>query len=264
MENSMKRVAFTIILNGHRHLVHNNYYETMSDNFDLWVIVEGVANPGGSTEWCNKLSDSFHNNFISNDGTSEFLDKNKKENVIVVRPNNRPWKSKDEQVNAAIEEIKKTVKECFLWQVDIDDQWALCSLVAAETKLIENKGKTGCFVCNYFVGPKQQVFGEWGEGITEPYRRLWHWEGESFKTHEPPQLDGKNGPGLLLPVRFNHYAYYFEEDVKFKEEYYGNYDGLYDRWKAIQTNNSTIPVSELLGPNLRWSYTNTSIQYIDD
>ena len=47
----MKRVAFTIILNGHRHLVHNNYYETMSDNFDLWVIVEGVANPGGSTEW---------------------------------------------------------------------------------------------------------------------------------------------------------------------------------------------------------------------
>ena len=75
----MKRVAFTIILNGHRHLVHNNYYETMSDNFDLWVIVEGVANPGGSTEWCNKLIDSFHNNFISNDGTSEFLDKNKED-----------------------------------------------------------------------------------------------------------------------------------------------------------------------------------------
>jgi hypothetical protein len=52
----------------------------------------------------------------------------------VVRPNNRPWKSKDEQVNAAIEEIKKTVKECFLWQVDIDEQWTLDQLQDSRVK----------------------------------------------------------------------------------------------------------------------------------
>ena len=70
----MKRVAFTIILNGINHLKHKDYYKTMSTNFDYWFIVEGVSNPGGSTAWCNALDNSFHNNFISNDGTSQFLD----------------------------------------------------------------------------------------------------------------------------------------------------------------------------------------------
>ena len=55
-----------------------------------------------------------------------------------------------------------------------------------------------------------------------------------------------------------------KEDVKFKEQYYGNYDGLYDRWKAVQTNRDIIPISQLLGPNLRWSYTNTIIKYTND
>jgi len=263
MADYMKRVAFTIILNGHRHLVHKNYYNTMSKNFDLWVIVEGLSNPGGSTSWCNKLDSKFHNNFISNDGTSEYLDNNKKDNIIVVRPKNKPWASKDEQVNAAIKEIKKYYKECYLWQIDIDEQWSKNQLEESEKYLDESNGKTGCFLCNYFVGPNQLVLGEWGEGTGGPYRRLWKWKGESFKTHEPPTLNGKNGPGFLIPVRFNHYAYYFEEDVKFKEEYYGSYDGLYERWKKVQENRGTIPVSELLGPNLMWSFTKTNIKYID-
>ena len=75
-----------------------------------------------------------------------------------------------------------------------------------------------------------------GECINDTYRRLWDWSGELFKTHEPPSLDGKNGPGLLLPQRFNHYAYYFEEDVKFKEIYYGGYEGLLERWNKVQNN----------------------------
>jgi hypothetical protein len=261
----MKRVAFTIILNGLHHLTHKNYFDTMSKNFDLWVIVEGVSSPGGSTSWCRNIDSSFHKDYLSNDGTTEFLDKNKRDNIIVVRTTSDiPWSSKDEQVNAAISEIKKRYQKCFLWQIDIDEQWTLQQLIEAEQMLIKNKGKTGCFTCNYFVGRNQQVFGEWGECKYEAYRRLWNWEGEMFKTHEPPQLEGKNGPGLLLPQRFNHFSYYFESDVVFKEKYYGGYTGLYNRWKKVQSNKGTIPIIELLGPDLRWSYTNTIIKYVND
>ena len=260
----MKRVAFTIILNGINHLKHKDFYQKMAQNFDLWVIVEGVAGNGGSTSWCRNVDQSFHSNFLSIDGTTEFLDNNKRDNVIVLRTLNQPWVSKDEQVNAAINIIKEKYTECFLWQVDVDEQWSLESLNLAEDLLLEKGGKTGCFFSNYFVGPKQQVFGEWGENKTEPYRRLWHWKGELFKTHEPPQLNGRNGPGFLLPVRFDHYSYFFEADVIFKEKYYSGYDGIYDRWKQIQKNTGVVHVRELLGPNIRWSYTNSYIKYIDE
>jgi hypothetical protein len=267
------RIAFTIIHNGLRHLKHKDYYKTMLENFDKWIIVEGVSLPNGSTSWCKELPLEFHNDYNSNDGTSEFLTELLQEPKIIVHTNydlclkqHKPWESKDAQVNAAISYIKNGmgIKECFLWQVDIDEQWTKQQLEEAEQMLIQNGGKTGCFYCNYYVGPGQQALGDWGEGKHEPYRRLWDWKGELFISHEPPMLYGKNGPGLLLPQRFNHYAYYFEEDVKFKEVYYQGYAGLTDRWHKVQNNRSTIPVIELLGPNVWWSFTNTTIKYIDD
>lgn len=258
----MKRVGLTILLNGLHHLKHNNYYQYLSSVLDFWVIVEGVSSPNGSTSWCKNLDASFHNNFLSKDGTTEFLDNNPKSNVVVVRNNTSPWKSKDEQVNAGINIIKTQYSECFLWQIDIDEQWSLQKFMLAENLMDVHKAKTGLFVCNYFVGKNQQVFGEWGENTREPYRRLWKWKGEEFKTHEPPLLNGKNGPGYLLPIRFNHFSYFFEEDVLFKEQYYGGYEGLHERWLKIQSNRSIIPVKYLLGPNIQWSYSNSYIKYI--
>lgn len=257
------RVAFTIVLDGLRHLIHNDYWKTMIDNFDYWVIVEGVAKPNGSTYWCKELSPSVYKNYLSVDGTTDFLNKLSSARVKIIRPDNRPWESKDEQVNAAIQAIKKITNECFLWQIDVDEQWTKEQLAQAEDILTKNNGKTGCFYCNYFVGPNQQVFGDWGEGKIEPYRRLWNWKGEVFESHEPPKLNGNNGPGLLINVRFNHYAYYFFNDVKFKEIYYSGYDGLYERWLKVQENKGTIHIRELLGPNIWWSNTNTIIKYTD-
>jgi len=256
------RIGFTIILNGLHHLKHNDYYKTLSKNLDYWVIVEGVALPTGSTSWCKELPDDMHKNFISNDGTTEFLDSIKSDKVRVIRPNNRAWVNKDEQVNAAITEIKTITNDCMLWQIDIDEQWTLQQMIEAETHLTNHGGKTGCFYCNYFVGPRQMAFGQWGEGKQEPYRRLWNWKGEDFETHEPPKLKGKNGPGLLLTQRFNHYAYYYPQDVKFKEKYYGGYEGLYQRWLNVQDNRDVISIKELLGPNTWWSFTQTFIKYV--
>jgi len=263
------RIGFTIVLNGLRHLQHNDYYRTLINNLDYWIIVEGVSLPTGSTSWCKELPKDMHTNYLSNDGTSEFLNTIKSNKVRIIRPLTdnfelRPWKNKDEQVNAAITEIKTITDSCMLWQIDVDEQWSYTQMVDAENHLLKNGGKTGCFYCNYYVGKNQQVFGQWGEGKIEPYRRLWGWKGERFITHEPPKLEGKNGPGLLLPQRFEHYAYFFEEDVRFKEAYYSGYEGLVDRWKKVQNNRDVLPVKELLGPNTWWSTTQTYIKYVND
>ena len=260
----MKRVAFTIVLNGLHHLNHKNFFNEMLEKFDLWVIVEGVALPGGSTSWCREPDSNFHNNYLSVDGTTEFLDTQDNDKLIVIRPEEGAWPSKDVQVNAAIKEIKNLYEECFLWQVDVDEHWRKDQLEEAEQLLLRHNGKTGCFLCDFLVGENQQVFGEWGECIHDKWRRLWHWTGEEFSAHEPPTLKGKNGPGFLLPQRFTHYSYYFDQDVLFKEKYYGGYDGLYERWKQIQSNRGTIHVRELLGDKLRWSFTNSIIKYIGD
>jgi len=258
------RIAFTIILNGKKHLLHNNYYETLLDAFDKWVIVEGVAEPGGSTSWCKALPDKFHKNWLSNDGTTEFLNElQKKTNkLVVVRKNNSPWSSKDEQVNAAIDAIKRSTNKCFLWQIDIDEQWTKKDISSSEQYLKENNAKTGCFLCNFYVGKNLLAKGMWGEGRYLPYRRLWKWEGEEFKTHEPPTLKGKNGPGILIPIKFNHYAYYFEDDVIFKENYYSGYEGLHNRWNSIQNIHTKTHISNLLGTNTWWANTNTVIEYV--
>lgn len=258
------RAAFTIILNGKRHLLHNDYYKFVINNFDYWIIAEGVASNTGSTSWCKQLSSDFHHNFLSNDGTKELLDEIScnHDHVKIVRSSSGFWTNKDEQVNACLAELQKITSTCWLWQIDVDEQWTAEQLDLAETQLSSAQGKTGCFYCNYYVGKEQLACGEWGEGKLEPYRRLWRWEGESFESHEPPKLVGKNGPGFLLTQRFNHYSYYFKEDVLFKENYYSGYDGLYSRWQEVQANRGTVPIRNLLGDNVWWSQTNTVIKYV--
>jgi len=260
------RVAFTILLNGKRHLLHNDYWNFLPNIFDLWVIAEGVAKNTGSTSWCKDLPNTAHDNFLSNDGTTELLNDlvKKYTNVKVLRSETGYWANKDEQVNACMTEIKKYTNTCKLWQIDIDEQWTQEQIILSEKQLDQFKGKTGCFYCNYYAGKNQMVYGEWGEGKIEPYRRLWNWEGEDFATHEPPKLTGNNNPRLLLTSRFNHYSYYFEEDVLFKEQYYSSYEGLHKRWLNVQKNTGTLPVRELLGNNVWWSNTNTIIKYIGD
>lgn len=263
--NSMPRVAFTIIFNGLRHLIHNDYYKFMVENFDLWVIAEGVSKNTGSTAWCNVLPDTIHDNFLSKDGTTQFLDELAKQhsNVKIVRSPTRYWPNKDHQVNAAIEEIKKHYSNCLLWEVDIDEQWNKESLEKSESELIESNAKTGCFLANYYVGKDLVARGVWGEGSHTPYMRLWNWNGELFSTHEPPNLAGGNGHTVLLTPRFNHYSYFFEEDVLFKELYYGGYTGLHSRWSAVQTSPTfPIHIRSLLGNNTGWANTDTFIHKI--
>jgi hypothetical protein len=258
------RIAFTILLNGKHHLLHNDYCNLIPQIFDLWVIAEGVAKNTGSTSWCKELPSNLHNNYLSNDGTTDLLMElsHKYKNIKIIKSLTNFWNSKDEQVNACIEEIKKYTTSGKLWQIDIDEQWTKDQIETAEIQLDKHNGKTGCFLCDCYVGQNQIALGDWGEGKIEPYRRLWNWSGEKFITHEPPKFKNNN-PRYLLTPRFKHYSYYFEQDIKFKQAYYSGYEGLYERWIDVQKNKKIIPVRNLLGDKVWWSNTNTIIKYID-
>ena len=259
------RIAFTIILNGLHHLKHNNYYQYLIDNLDYWIIVEGASKSNGSTSWCKQMPSEYHDNGKSIDGTREFvLDLQKNNSNVVCRINESGlWNSKDDQVNCACDVINSISKNCFVWEIDADEQWNIDDMKLAEQKLIQNNGKTGTFTCNYFLGKNIVAKGQWGDGTNIPYTRLWNWNNDSFKRHEPPQL--KNGDGIVISLsqKFNHYAYYFEQDVKFKDLWYSGHEGVYNGWKRLQ-NETKFPqhISLLFSKGGMWANTHTYIHKI--
>lgn len=257
----MDRVAFTIIQNGLHHLKHNDYYKFILDNFSYWIVVEGASSNNGSTHWCNTFPPEFHNNGKSIDGTNEFLTELSKtyKNLIHITPSGI-WYSKDEQVNVGIRRLKEITNKCYLWEIDIDEQWNIDQIKYSEDALFKTNAKMGCFLCDYYVGKDLLAIGEWGEGNLLPYRRLWNWNGELFTSHEPPNLDGGNGLGVLIHTKFKHYSMFFEDDVKFKDKWYVGHNGMYERWLNLQKEeNFPQSIRRLLGVDMRWARTNTTI-----
>lgn len=53
------------------------------------------------------------------------------------------------------------------------------------------------------------------------FNRVTWWKGDRYRTHEPPVWQGGNDPAIILSPKIEHYSYYFEEDVKFKDKWYG-------------------------------------------
>lgn len=276
------RIAFTIIFNGLHHLITGNQAEFIAHNFDRWYIAEGASLNKDSTKWCKSMPDKYHNCGRSIDGTWQYLRQitNKYSNVVLVNDilicqkeymENGFWKSKDAQVNACIHAIKlQKFQKCFLWQIDIDEVWEIYNIAKAEEKLFYTNTKIGTFSCNYWVGKGLVARGVWGEGCgNNAYKRLWDWEGEWFKSHEPPILDSEyNKSEILLGQRFNHYAYYYEQDVEFKDKWYGDHEGIYERWRWLQEDSKTKPIgyswpiSVLLDPKTYWGRSSTFIEKI--
>lgn len=254
------RIGFTIIYNGAHHLEHNGWGEKLANMLDLWVIVEGYAKNTGSTSWCKNIT-------VEEDGTNDLLKKLAPGNTHVHHIE-CSGKNKDEMVNIALDTLDGHVyvyrDNPFLYQLDVDEVWTEEQMDEAERMLVEQDADCGCFHANHFVGPSLVAKGEWGEGnapddpLRNAYRRLWRWKGQVFETHEPPVLEGGNGKEVLLPQRFNHYAYYFQKDVKFKEKYYG-YTDLLKRWTMLNAmTNFPQPISTLLDGY--WGNTKTVIE----
>ena len=237
------------------HLEHRDQLARLLSFFDHVVVVEGAAQNRGSTAWCNRHPSRVPH---STDGTRELLLETAAKHPARLRVVTAAtfWPSKDEMCRAALDHLRQEVgpRGAYLWQVDADEIWEGHQLAEAERELAAAGADCGAFLCNYYLGPHLVARGDWGEGQALPYRRLWRWDGRQFKTHEPPELAGGNGLTVLLPQRFEHYAYYFEQDVQFKALYYGGHAEVARRWPLLQQrppSDFPLPLAALFGNNRR-------------
>lgn len=271
---------FTIVLNGQPFIkYHINIFKQLPFKWH-WHIVEGVAELKNDTAWSVELgghiSDEFHDNGCSHDGTTEYLDELARlypHNVTIYRkPEGVFWDGKREMVNAPLANIQE---ECLLWQVDVDELWTVEQLCTARQMFINNPNKTAAFYwCWYFVGENLVISTRncYAQNPQQDWLRTWRFKpGAFWAAHEPPILveplpDGKfqNVAGINsflheetehLGLVFQHFAYVTKENLLFKEQYYG-YKNAVSQWLDLQKA-TKFPV--LLRQYFSWVQDNTRV-----
>jgi hypothetical protein len=245
---AMKLVAFTIVLDGMPFLpAQFAMFNRLRDLDWHWIIVEGAAENSGSTKWCRPQTPR-----LSQDGTTQFLNSLKSHPRITVIQ--RQWwvGGKDAMVNTALETIKEP---CVLLQLDMDEFWESVQAQKIYQLLADDFFDCARFFCRYFVGPNIIATGEsdWGNRPGE-FLRAWRFSPGMKMTHEPPRLHGVNGPNERCLSRensrefglvFDHYAYVLQQQVAYKEEFYG-YSNAVAYWQHLQRNR-TWPLKRLRG-----------------
>ena len=95
---------FTIVLNGQPYIEKKlEAYQKLQIPWQ-WRIVEGVSNPRNCTRWCKEVPPKWHKDFVSIDGTHEYL-KNLNHKNVSVYWQNKPFDGKIEMVNKALEGV---------------------------------------------------------------------------------------------------------------------------------------------------------------
>lgn len=248
------RVAFSIVLNGLHHFTHNNYLEKMVNMFDYVVVSEGaVMGNIGTAGWTGRVDNKFHRNGRSIDGTYGYLTQmeDKYDNLYVVASDGL-WSGKDEMVNACIDQLKELVsfdtEPVWLWEIDPDEQWEEFKLQEIENIL--DKYNADCAITKFhqMMGHGKIAVGpDWG-GNHVP--RVWRWKGQSFRSHAPAILDNWNGKSINVTHKFIHYSYHFEQDVKFKGDWYFKDPQFLNRWKQIQGYEKDNIITSDIIPNI--------------
>ena len=244
---------FTIVLNGQPFIRHHIEAFKHLPFVWHWHIVEGVAELNHDTAWPKaaggKIPGELHRGGMSVDGTTEYLDVLQKEfpeNITVYRPPaGKFWDGKREMVNAPLAGIREA---CLLWQVDADELWTFSQIIRARAMFLAHREKTAAmFFCHYFVGPELVVTSRdtYGNNSSYEWLRVWRYQpGDRWVAHEPPRLcRGETDVASLNPFRhaeteamglvFQHFAYALEEQLRFKESYYG-YAGAVEQWRKLQ------------------------------
>lgn len=249
---------FTIVLNGEPFIRrHIDVFSRLPFKW-RWHIIEGVADLKHDTSWSvrlgGKITDKLHRNGLSNDGTTEYLDELARrfpENIIVYRkPSGRFWDGKLEMVNAPLVNINEP---CLLWQVDVDEYWTPEQICTAHSMFEDRPEKSAAYYfCNFFVGPELIITtrNTYGNHTDYEWLRTWRYNpGDRWTTHEPPRLCRRDKAGEWTDLAkinpfmhpetesnglvFNHYAYVTEQQLLFKEIYYG-YANALSSWRSLQ------------------------------
>ncbi|MCH7964454.1 MAG: FkbM family methyltransferase, partial [Bacteroidetes bacterium] len=283
-QNNLPIHFFTIVLNGKPFIdYHINVFKNLPFKWQ-WHIIEGVAELKNDTAWSvslgGKVSDEFHKNGLSIDGTTNYLDELCKEfpnNITVYRKQNgKFWNGKLEMVNAPINNI---TEECLLWQIDVDEFWTKEQIVETNKLFKNNPSKTSAFFyCHYFVGPGLVItsYNTYGNHKDYEWQRVWHYKpGDKWTSHEPPKLARQFAEDIWIDLGkadsfsqeetnfkdlvFQHFAYFTKEQLLFKEKYYGYKEAL-QQWELLlqQTN---FPL--LLKDYFQWVEDNSIVETIE-
>ncbi|MEH2100139.1 MAG: class I SAM-dependent methyltransferase [Nostoc sp.] len=249
---------FTIVLNGQPFIrYHIEIFKQLPFKWH-WHIVEGVAELKHDTSWSlnlgGSISDKIHDNGRSYDGTTEYLDKlttQYPDNITVYRkPEGMYWNGKREMINEPLFNIHE---ECLLWQIDADELWKVEQIFSARQMFIDNPNKTAAYYwCWYFVGENLIISTRncYTQNPQQEWLRTWRYKpGSVWVAHEPPTLEEPSANGQWHNVAavnpflhqeterhglvFQHFAYVTEEQLRFKEQYYG-YRNAFSHWKALQ------------------------------
>jgi hypothetical protein len=267
----------TIVLNGQPFLRHHvAAFEALPFPWH-WHVVEGAATLTHDTAWSlatgGRVDAAHHRGGRSVDGTEETLDEIARTHPGHVTVHRKPrgtlWDGKLEMVNAPLSKMRE---RGLLWAVDVDELWTTEQLVRGRALFLARPDcRAAYYRCRYFVGPDLVVTTRdgYGNGAWE-WLRTWRYRpGDRWLAHEPPILvtrfeawgqarrrrRGRRPKPPFLPgdprtisrdeteregLVFQHLAYVLDEQVRFKETYYG-YAGALERWRAMQ-GSTTFPV----------------------
>ena len=249
---------FTIVLNGEPFIRHHlDLFRKLPFRWH-WHIIEGVADLKHDTAWSlsngGHVGERFHSDGLSVDGTTAYLDRiagEFPEHITLYRkPKGRFWDGKLEMVNAPLVNLSE---QCLLWQIDADELWTAHQIETMHAMFQSNPDKTAAyFFCHFFVGPQLVTVtrNTYGNHTGYEWLRIWRYSpGDFWRSHEPPRLVRSNSSGGVVDLGvanpfshaetesrglvFQHYAYATEEQVRFKESYYG-YKNAVRQWQRMQ------------------------------
>jgi hypothetical protein len=247
---------FTIVWNGMPFIQqHLSFFEKLSFDWH-WHIIEGPAQhgqDGGSRHHQSRgglVPDDIE------DETLSYLESISKHPQITIYPR-REWLGKVDMINTF---LKNVHEQCVLWQIDADEFYTLNQMENIYRIFMLRLDKNvGILSMIHFVGPNKYVIppiesvthvDTWG---TEKCSRLWRYEpGLIWTSHAPPLLSFKEQKSFEIEDFFYHYAYVYEQQVKFKGTYYG-YGNFVSDWKKLQNTKGKVQLGQFF-PWLKDSY----------
>lgn len=273
---------FTIVLNGEPFIrYHLDVFRSLPFPWH-WHVVEGVASLVHDTGWSvaagGHVDASVHHDGLSVDGTTAYLDEIAAAEpgriTLYRKPGGEFWDGKREMVSAPLPHIGE---ECLLWEVDSDELWTAEQIASVHRLFRDDRSRSAAYYwCHYIPAPGAVVTTRYNYSQNPDYEWLRTWRyrpGDVWEAHEPPVLVRPSRLARVDVARirpflhaeteaagavFQHFAYATDEQVRFKESYYGYRDAL-ARWRKLTGAVEAARGPLRLGDYLPWVHDDTLV-----